>query len=165
MVKITPKIRKYFIDLLGTDEAEKLIHAAKYDSPILISGPRLTTGKTTLTNVLRAMGCTHVYENWQVRTIQVQEPLKHRRERTDIFESLDLPGESKKKPDIVEYVEKVWAWNLLDYQKEFIRKTYDYLINNKQLCCIPPRDSSKFNLELLRAIVVIILGKERGLIK
>lgn len=103
MVKITPKIRKYFIDLLGTDEAEKLIHAAKYDSPILISGPRLTTGKTTLTNVLQAMGCTHVYENWQVRTIQVQEPLKHRRERTDIFESLDLPDESKKKPDIVEY--------------------------------------------------------------
>lgn len=96
MVKITPKIRKYFIDLLGTDEAEKLIHAAKYDSPILISGPQLTTGKTTLTNVLRAMGCTHVYENWQVRTIQVQEPLKHRRERTDIFESLDLPDESKK---------------------------------------------------------------------
>ena len=73
-------------------------------------------------------------------------------------------GVNKENPDIVEYVEKVYGCPLLDYQKEFIRKTYDSLINNKQLCCIPPRGSSRLNLELLRAIVVIIGGKERGLV-
>lgn len=74
-------------------------------------------------------------------------------------------GLNKETPDIVEYVEKIYAYPLLDYQKEFIRKAYDSLINNKQLCCILPRGSSRFSLELLRAIVVIIVGKERGLIK
>lgn len=74
-------------------------------------------------------------------------------------------GLNKETPDIVEYVEKIYAYPLLDYQKEFIRKTYDSLINNKQSCCIPPRGSSRFSLELLRAIVVIIVGKERGLMK
>lgn len=74
-------------------------------------------------------------------------------------------GLNKETPDIVEYVEKIYAYPLLDYQKEFIRKAYDSLINNKQLCCILPRVSSRFSLELLRAIVVIIVGKERGLIK
>lgn len=48
-------------------------------------------------------------------------------------------GLNKETPDIVEYVEKIYAYPLLDYQKEFIRKTYDSLINNKQLCCILPR--------------------------
>lgn len=74
-------------------------------------------------------------------------------------------GLNKETPDIVEYVEKIYAYPLLDYRKEFIRKTYDSLINNKQLCCIPPRGSSRISLELLRAIVVIIVGKERVLIK
>lgn len=48
-------------------------------------------------------------------------------------------GLNKETPDIVEYVEKIYAYPLLDYQKEFIRKAYDSLINNKQLCCILPR--------------------------
>lgn len=74
-------------------------------------------------------------------------------------------GLNKETPDIVEYVEKIYAYPLLDYQKEFIRKAYDSLINNKQLCCILPKGSSRFSLELLRAIVVIIVEKERGLIK
>ena len=67
-------------------------------------------------------------------------------------------GLNKETPDIVEYVEKIYAYPLLDYQKEFIRKTYDSVNNNKQLCCILPRGSSRNSLELLRAIVVLIVG-------
>lgn len=52
-------------------------------------------------------------------------------------------GLNKETPDIVEYVEKIYAYPLLDYQKEFIRKAYDSLINNKQLCCILPRGQFK----------------------
>lgn len=39
MVEITLKVRKYFVDLLGKDEAEKLIHAVKHNLPIFITGP------------------------------------------------------------------------------------------------------------------------------
>lgn len=90
MVKITPKLRKYFIDLLGENEAEKLIHAAKHNLPIFVTGPQIATGKTTLVDILRAIGCTQVWEKWHVTTIQVHEPLSHHREKADIFEELGI---------------------------------------------------------------------------
>lgn len=67
--------------------------------------------------------------------------------------------------DIVEYVEKVCEFTLSDYQKDFVRKCYDAGKNNKQLLYIPPRVNSKFSFDLLQAIVIIILGQERGLLK
>ena len=90
MVEITPKLREYFVGLLGKDEAEKLIHAAKHNLPIFITGPQVATGKTTLVDVLRAIGCTQVWESWHVTTIQVHEPLNHLREKADIFEELGI---------------------------------------------------------------------------
>ena len=48
MVEIPAKVRRYIIELLGEDEAAKLIHAAKYNMPIFIIGPHVATGKTTL---------------------------------------------------------------------------------------------------------------------
>ena len=44
--------------------------------------------------------------------------------------------------DIVEFVEKVCDFPLLDYQKKFIRKVYDAAKNEKRLCYIPPRGNS-----------------------
>lgn len=66
--------------------------------------------------------------------------------------------------DIVEFVEKVCDFPLLDYQKEFVRKVYYAAKNEKRLCYIPPRGSNKFSFDLLQAIVLIIVGKERGLL-
>ena len=43
-------------------------------------------------------------------------------------------GLNKETPDIVEYVEKIYAYPLLDYQKEFIRKAYDSLSNHAVFC-------------------------------
>lgn len=67
--------------------------------------------------------------------------------------------------DIVEFVEKVCKFSLTDFQKELVRKTYDTAKNNKRLYYVPPRYSQKFSFELLQAIVIIIVGKERGLMK
>ena len=67
--------------------------------------------------------------------------------------------------DIVELVEKVCEFPLTDFQKELVRNTYDAAKNDKQLYYIPPRGNQKFSFELLQAIVIIIVGKERELAK
>lgn len=67
--------------------------------------------------------------------------------------------------DIVEFVEKVCEFSLTDFQKEFVRKVYDAAKNDKRLYYVLPRCNQKFSFELLQAIVIIIVGKERGLVK
>lgn len=66
--------------------------------------------------------------------------------------------------DIVEFVEKVCEFSLTDFQKEFVRKVYDAAKNDKRLYYVLPRCNRKFSFELLQAIVIIIVGKERGLV-
>lgn len=67
--------------------------------------------------------------------------------------------------DIVEFVEKVCEFSLTDFQKEFVRKVYDAAKNDKRLYYVLPRYNQKISFELLQAIVIIIVGKERGLVK
>lgn len=66
--------------------------------------------------------------------------------------------------DIVEFVEKVCNFPLSDYQKEFVRKTYDAAENGKRLYCIPPRGASTFSLEILRAIVFLSIAQRKAMI-
>ena len=68
----------------------------------------------------------------------------------------------RNKMDIVEFVEKVYEIQLLDFQKEYIRKVYDTVKNNGQIIYIPPRGCQKFGLELLQAMAIIKIGQERG---
>lgn len=77
---------------MGEAEAKKLMEAMKNQQWIIIAGSHGATGKTTLADVLRAIGYTHVIEEWHTKTIQICEPLTHRRERKDIFESLGISG-------------------------------------------------------------------------
>lgn len=89
--KETPKaVQEYFFELLGKTEGKKLMSAMKQRKWIIISGPHTATGKTTLCDVLRAIGYTHVVEEWLTSTIQVSEPLRNLRERSNIFESLGI---------------------------------------------------------------------------
>lgn len=67
--------------------------------------------------------------------------------------------------DIVEFIEKVCNFPLLDYQKEFVRKAYDATKNDKRYYYIPPRGSNSFSFKLLQALVITIVGQERGLLK
>lgn len=89
-VTLTPEIIDYFNELLGTETAKRLIWAIKNNAPIFVTGPRITTGKTTLVDVLRAIGYERIKEEWEVITIPVYEPLPHLREKADIFEELGI---------------------------------------------------------------------------
>ncbi len=60
--------------------------------PIYITGDE-QTGKTTLADVLRAIGYTHVIEEWHTKIIQICEALTDLQEKKDIFESLGISGE------------------------------------------------------------------------
>lgn len=67
--------------------------------------------------------------------------------------------------DIVEFCEKVLARPLLDYQKDFIKAVYEAAKDGKQIVYIPPRGGDRFTLQLLQALVIIDLAKERGYLK
>ncbi len=88
--KTPDKVKRYFEKLLGKNNAQKLEKAMKQRSWIIISGPHYATGKTTLADVLRAIGYTYVIEEWLTTTIQVQKPLTHLQEKHSIFESLGI---------------------------------------------------------------------------
>lgn len=89
--KKTPqKVEEYFIDLMGESKAKELMKAMKNRQWIIISGPHRATGKTTLADVLRAIGYTFVIEEWQTKAIQICEALTDLREKNDIFESLGI---------------------------------------------------------------------------
>lgn len=67
--------------------------------------------------------------------------------------------------DIVEFAEEICNFRLMDFQKDFLSKTYESVKNNQLLYYIPPRGSTCFNLELLQALAVIVVAQERDLIK
>lgn len=67
--------------------------------------------------------------------------------------------------DIIEFVEKMCNFQLTDFQKEFLTKSYESVKNNKRLYYISPRGSSRFSFEVLQALTVIVVAQERDLIK
>lgn len=66
---------------------------------------------------------------------------------------------------LLSLLKKVCEFSLTDFQKEFVRKVYDAAKNDKRLYYVLPRCNQKISFELLQAIVIIIVGKERGLVK
>lgn len=67
--------------------------------------------------------------------------------------------------NIVEYAEKVCNWHLTDFQKDFLNKVYESVKNNQRFIYIPPRGSSRFCLDILQSLVVIVVAYERDLLK
>jgi len=67
--------------------------------------------------------------------------------------------------DIVEFCEKMLDRPLSDYQKDFIKAVYEATKDSKQIACMPPRGTDRFTLQLLSALVVIDVAKERGYLK
>lgn len=89
--KRTPaKVKQYFVDLLGPDKAAELTKAMSRYDWIVVDGPHGPTGKTTLVDILAAIGYTRVIEGNFATTIRVDEPLSGHREKSDIFESLGI---------------------------------------------------------------------------
>ena len=67
--------------------------------------------------------------------------------------------------DVVEFVENVYNFKLLDYQKEFVRVAYDAAKNKKQLIYYPGRVNSKYVMVQLQALAVIKASQDLGLWK
>ena len=67
--------------------------------------------------------------------------------------------------DIVEYVEQVCEFPLLDSQKEFVRVAYESIKNNTRIMYVPARGQSRFSFKILYAIATIIVGVENNLVK
>lgn len=89
--RTTPSIvKQYFVELLGPDKAAELMKAMERCDWIVVDGPHGPTGKTTLVDILVAIGYTRVIEGNFSTTIQVDKPLSGRREKSDIFESLGI---------------------------------------------------------------------------
>lgn len=55
--------------------------------------------------------------------------------------------------DKVEFIEKYFGIELLDYQKEVIKKLLDEDLLNPQLYILPARHNCKINYRLLEAIL------------
>ena len=89
--KRTPqKVKDYFMEFLGPVKAKKLLSAMCRREWIIIDGPHGPTGKTTLMDILVGIGYTKVIDANFATTIRVTEPLKGRREKSEIFESLGI---------------------------------------------------------------------------
>lgn len=67
--------------------------------------------------------------------------------------------------DIVEFCDKMLDRPLLDCQKDFIKAVYEATKDGKQIVYIPPRGGDRFTLQLLQALVIIDIAKERGYLK
>jgi len=90
--KTPQKVKEYFVELLGAVEAKKLMLAMRRRDWIIVDGPHGPTGKTTLVDILTAIGYTRVIEAYCTTTIQVSEALTDLREKNEIFEALGISG-------------------------------------------------------------------------
>lgn len=97
MKKVMPdKVKEYCIELIGKRATQSLITSMRYNQFIVVRGPQTATGKSTLVDILRAIGYDRIYEEWEINTIQIDKPLTHRREKRDIFESLGIVSKEEK---------------------------------------------------------------------
>ena len=62
--------------------------------------------------------------------------------------------------DVVHFIEGALGVELLDYQKDFVKKTYKEMKDNKQLHPVLACGEQKFSLTMLRALVVYCLMNE-----
>lgn len=64
--------------------------------------------------------------------------------------------------DIVEFAEKTFDVSLFDYQKEFLRRTYEEAMNNNKIFIGNyPRVRSHLDLDILRTLVLSLVMEDR----
>lgn len=68
-------LKTYLTNLLGGQKAKRLLQAVSDGQPIIITGPQIATGKTTLCEVLRKAGAS-VFEQWEVYEVNLSKPLE-----------------------------------------------------------------------------------------
>lgn len=68
-------LKTYLTNLLGGQKARRLLRAISDGQPIIITGPRIATGKTTLCEVLKKAGAS-AFEQWEVYEVNLSKPLE-----------------------------------------------------------------------------------------
>lgn len=68
-------LKTYLTNLLGGQKARRLLRAISDGQVIIITGPRIATGKTTLCEVLKKAGAS-VFEQWEVYEVNLSKPLE-----------------------------------------------------------------------------------------
>lgn len=68
-------LKTYLTNLLGEQKAKRLLRAVSDGQPILITGPQIAAGKTTLCEVLRRAGAS-AFEQWEVYEVNLPKPLE-----------------------------------------------------------------------------------------
>ncbi len=68
-------LKTYLTNLLGEQKAKRLLRAVSAGQPILITGPQIATGKTTLCEVLRKAGAS-AFERREVCEVNLSKPLE-----------------------------------------------------------------------------------------
>lgn len=66
---------------------------------------------------------------------------------------------------IVEFVEGYLEHPLSDYDRQFVEKAYESVKYRQLLIYVHPRGCSKLYYDMLKALVVLAVGMECGLIK
>lgn len=66
--------------------------------------------------------------------------------------------------DIAKIIEPFCNFTLTDWQKEYAQKLFDDEMEGNHLMCIPPRNTQMDTTKFLQAIVIYIVGVEKGLI-
>lgn len=82
-------VKKFIIERLGVKETRNLILAMRCSKWIVITGP-MTSGKTTIGDILKRLGYPYVIDADFLRVIHTSSPLTDLREKNDIFESLGI---------------------------------------------------------------------------
>lgn len=67
--------------------------------------------------------------------------------------------------EIVEFVEKVYNVQLMEYQKEFLIMAYEARKNEQELIYIPPRCNNRFSFSILSALAIVFDAQMKGILK
>lgn len=82
-------VKKFIKERLGPKETKRLFNAIYSTKWIVITGP-MTSGKSTIGDILKKLGYPYVIDEDFLKTIYTSSPLTDREDRNDIFESLGI---------------------------------------------------------------------------
>lgn len=82
-------VKKFITERLGAKETRNLLDAICRSKWIVITGP-MTSGKSTIGDILKRLGYPYVIDADFLVTIHTSSPLESLREKNEIFESLGI---------------------------------------------------------------------------
>lgn len=66
--------------------------------------------------------------------------------------------------DVAKIIEPFCNFPLTDWQRKYVQKLHDAEMEGNHLMCIPPRNTQMNTTKILHAMVMYMVGVEKGLI-